>query len=378
MAAERNTRSKNALAFGKATMYVISERGLQTEPCIHSKAADSKIFLDKAVFSGKKVNFSQTKSVDFSWKEIANASKQDNKMRVLNLNELAVDDNMNTLSVSSGKTRYFTGATSQSEHPNRRYMCFNASKVNDRKQFVNDENQDVTRLSSVCHDPADGFEKGTTEGNPERGIRREAKPPYSHYIYSLTSGQTFVTSRDLTNTGTLDSETNDSETSSPFPSDSTIQGDKSERPGKCYLKRIFYSKGNPHYSKPSNLRRLPQISRMTENYFTTSQEKDILSTSSNRETTEENKSNKPRSNKLLLPLNINVLKNSEKQKHHLKSIVKLPTVVDNSTGQVHLSLEAVAFEQSDYNKWSRRQKRVKPENTKISCLSFPLIAKSSR
>jgi len=107
--------------------------------------------------------------------------------------------------------------------------------------------------------------------------------------------------------------------------------------------------------------------------------KHVKKDSLNTETIQQNNSYSPESNTALLPLNINLMKNSAKQKHNLKSIVKLPTVVDKKTGQVHLSLEAVAFEQNDYNKWSRRrQKRTQPENAKLSGFSFPLITKSER
>ena len=99
-------------------MYVISERGLQTESSMDNKAAENRIFLDKAVFSGKKVNFSHTRSVDFNWKEVAKSSEQDKKLRILNLNELVVNDKMKTL-VSPEKTRYSAGAKSFGKNLNR-------------------------------------------------------------------------------------------------------------------------------------------------------------------------------------------------------------------------------------------------------------------
>ena len=90
--AERKTHSKNELQFGKATMYVISELGIQTEPLIQSKTVDSKVFFDKTVFSGKKVNLLRSRVIDFSGKEVGNASDQaESKIRILDLNGFAVD-----------------------------------------------------------------------------------------------------------------------------------------------------------------------------------------------------------------------------------------------------------------------------------------------
>lgn len=158
---ERKTHSKNVLQFGKATMYVISELGLQTEPLIHGKAVDSKVFFDKTAFSGKKVNFSRSRAIDFSWKEVANASEQaESKIRILDLNGFAVDDSM-TRYVSSEKNRSFTGVTSQREFLNRPYMCFEASRVNDMKQVLNEDNPSVARVGTIRHVTAAGSKKST-------------------------------------------------------------------------------------------------------------------------------------------------------------------------------------------------------------------------
>lgn len=379
--AERNTPGKNLLEFGKATMYVISERGLQTEPLVNSKTADDELVLDKTVFSGKKVSFSRTKAIDFSWKEVVNASDQDTKIRILDLNGFSFDDNMKT-HVCSGKIRPLAGATSQHEHLNRPYMCFDASRFDDIKQVVSEDKPRVSRLSRTCHDSVDGFKNCTKQDHPEKKTRREAETfiqewflekkrlPYSHYVDSQPREQTYGNSKDQVTNFT--SAKPQAENSDHLHGDS-ISKKREMAAGKCYLKRIFYPKGN-NYSKPSNPSCLPQIPKSENHFAINSAGKDAKGDSPNTETTQRDAQG---SNKLL-PLNINALKNSEKQKHHYKSIVKLPTVIDKSTGQVHLSLEAVAFEQSDYNKWSRKQKRVRPENAKISCISFPLIAKSIR
>ncbi|KAL9984942.1 hypothetical protein ACROYT_G007289 [Oculina patagonica] len=387
--AERNTHdAKNMLEFGTASMYVISKRGLQTEPLVHSKEADSKVFLDKTVFSGKKVNFSRTRAIDFSWKEVANEPDQaDKKIRILDLNGLAVDGSMKR-PVCPEKTRSLAGAMSQPELLNRPYMCFKATRVNDMKQVVNEGNLPVPSLSTICHFSFDGYKKNSKE-DFEKKTKKELedktgkmRQPYGHYVDSRPSEPTLGNSKDLTDVTTdTKKQDGDSENSSSGPPHGNIAvgGKNPDRPGKCYLKRIFYPKGN-NYFKPSNPRYLPQISTKaeTDHSAAINPGKHAKSDSPNTETTQQNNSNTRESNKLLLPLNINVLKNSEKHKHHLKSIVKLPTVVDKRTGQVHLSLEAVAFEQSDYNKWSRRQKRIRPENGIKSCFSFPLITKSGK
>ncbi|PFX31546.1 hypothetical protein AWC38_SpisGene3671 [Stylophora pistillata] len=338
MATDRNTRGKNALEFGKATMYVISEGGLQTESSIPTKATEDQIFLDKAVFSGKKVNFSHTRSLDFSWKEVAKSSKQDKELRILNMNELAVNDKIKTVGFPE-KTRYFADTFEKST----------AEKKPKRQKISKAQNRKGERV----------FEKN--------------EPPCSHDVDSLKTEQTFEPFEDVKTTGSSQLE-NDSENSSPFYKDCTFQDEKLDKPGKCYLKRIFYSKGHLQYSKPSNIRCLPQIARKSENCESAKNSQKVdRNSSSSGEVVEENNIYK-RGNNKLFPLNINV-KTSEAQKHNLKSMVKLPTVVDKTTGEVHLSLEAIAFEQSDYNKWSRRRQQTKLENTKMTSFSFPLIAK---
>ena len=384
--AEQYTRSKKELQFGKATMYVISELGIQTEPLIHGKTVDNKVFLDRTVFSGKKVNFSRSRAIDFSWKEVASASDQaESKIRILDLNGFAVDGNI-IRHVSSEKQRSFASVTGQQELLNRPYVCLEAPRVNDMKEVVNERDPCVARLGAICHIKGTGPKESATDDlhklskqGPEN-FKEERKNTlqYSHDLDSLSVEKKVGNSKDLTLTNGITSENqNDSENHlSPY-GDLAIIGKNPERPGKCYLKRIFYPKGIS-YLKPSNPKCLPQISARWEKHFgAINSGKYVNKDSSNTENTQQNNSYSQESKKLLLPLNINIMKNSEKQKHHLKSIVKLPTVVDRKTGQVHLSLEAVAFEQSDYNKWSRRpQRRTQTENGKQSAFSFPLITKS--
>ena len=369
-------------------MYVISELGLQTEPLINGKTVDSKVFLDKTVFSGKKVNFSRSRAIDFSWKEVANASDQtESKIRILDLNGFAVDGSIRR-HVSSEKQRSFAGVTGQQGLLNRPYMCLEAPRVDDMKEVVNEGNPCVVRLGAIRHiagtgpkeSATDNLDKMSKQGPENFKEQRKKTMQYSHDVDSLSIEQKVGNSKDLTITNGITSENqNDSENRISPHGDLAIIGKNPERPGKCYLKRIFYPKGNS-YLKPSNSKCLPQLSMRWEKHFgAINSGKYVKKDGSNTENTQQNNSYSQESNKLLLPLNINLMKNSEKQKHHLKSIVKLPTVVDRKTGQVHLSLEAVAFEQSDYNKWSRRPpRRMQSENGKSLEFSFPLIAKSER
>ena len=69
----------------------------------------------------------------------------------------------------------------------------------------------------------------------------------------------------------------------------------------------------------------------------------------------------------LLCFNVNVLKNHKKHKHGLlPPIYKLLTVTNKKTGQVHLALREIGYENSDYNKWSRRENRISHENKKTT------------
>lgn len=139
---------------------------------------------------------------------------------------------------------------------------------------------------------------------------------------------------------------------------------QNKRSGKYYLKSIFYSKGKNYAKSGKKAECLPQIRKTTGNQF--GRTGCSITQTKKR-------------GKLLLPLNISVSDDNESKKDQSKSIVKLPTVVDKRTGRLHLPLEAIAFEQSDYNKWSRRQKRITPGNPNVaSTFPFPLMNKVIR
>lgn len=374
--AERNAHGKNALEFGKASMYVIAEHGLQKEPFIHH----NKSATDGTLFSGKNVIYSRTKAIDFSWKEIVSESGDSKKIRVLDLNG-SVRVNVNMKRHSEKTQQYLAGAKSKNEHLNQPIVCLNTPGVNDVKQTPN-EDEPASCLCSIPRVLVHGYKKDINTAEKfiektskkvndeiEKYILEKKGLPYSRYSDSLlNSGQA------TGNSTNLNSEKEKDGSGNPYQLRSDVSDKNTESSGKCYLKRIFYSKGN-NYLKPSNPTGLPQIPRK-ESENQTGTVPTSASSSSAEETTERRP---PRtSNKHLLPLNVNFLKNGEKRKQHFQSIVKLPTVVDKKTGQVHLLLEAVAYEQSHYNKWSRRQKRITPGNAKDSSFSFHLITKNSR
>ena len=380
--AERSSHGKSVLEFGKANMYVIAEDGLQKESIIcHSKPA-----IYSEAFSGKKVISSGTRAIEFSWKEFANGTKHGDKFRVLDLNgSVRVDVNMKRNVNSETRAQCYAGAKSHKKHLNQPPVCLNAPGVNDFKETANEHEKVSDLASMICSFALNGLKKGTSittdKTIAEEKSRRENDEDqrnvfdskkcffdkkrlcYGRCANSLPNEKARGNSTNL-----ICEEQDDFENSNRIP---RIVTEKNvESPGKFYLKRIFYSKGN-NYSKPRKQGYLPQIPRKTENQ---------LGMDSSRTAASLNTETNPRkSDKIILPLNVSVLKKNEKQKHHFKSIVKLPTMVDKKTGQVHLALAAIAYERSDYNKWSRRQKRITPRNAKTaSTLSFPLISKNIR
>ena len=373
--AKRNTCGKNILGFGKASMYVIAEDGLQKEPLIHH----SKPETDSMLVPGKNVIFSRSKAIDFCWKEIANASEHSNTVRVLDLNGSVHVDVTMKMHINSGKDQFCAPAKSQNKHLRLQSVYLNALGVNDLKQTVHEGGKRASCLTSKRHVSVDGC--CTTEGKfAEKKARRENSETLSVFAEkSFLEKERLFDSRcaaEKASGGSTNLNCGGQDDSKNCCHLSNVVTDtNNERTGKCYLKRIFYSKGN-NYSKPSNARYLPQIQKRTENQTGITPKG---THSSNSQSTEQNGSNyRRKSDKLLLPLNVNVLKNCEKRNRHFKAIVKLPTVVDKKTGQIHLALGSIAYEQSDYNKWSRRQKRITPGSAKNSSFSFPLITKNSR
>ena len=380
---ERTAHGKSLLDFGKASMYVIAENALQKETEHHQSERTG----EKNSLSAKNIIFSRTKTITFSWKEIhPAASERSNNVRVLDLNDSLRGVNGNT-------KRYIntlTGTDShrcRSTHPH----CYSkALGINDLKQTSNDRKRkpclrpvelDEGRKSGICGCKEDRWtEKKSTRAetgdNQEDCIMKclyEKKPLPRSSSDSMASKLANENSAKVPVVEQADSESEENN----LPSVLTLNCKNDEKPtGKRYLKRIFCAKGNDLWN-PGNQEHLPQIQKKTENRRGTTLATTDSPSAGKTDQNSPNSANCSHINsQFLLPLNACFLTSRGKQKHHLNSLVKLPTVVDKNTGQVHLALGAIAYEPSDYNKWSRKQKRIPPGSTKIqSSFPFPFVLK---
>ena len=381
---ERNAHSKSLLDFGKASMYVIAENGLQKETAHHQIEQTG----EKNSLSAKNIIFSRTKAITFSWKEIhPNASERNNNVRVLDLNDSLRGVNGNKKSsINTLRTKGLAGTDWQKCRSTHPHGYLKALGVNDLKQTSNDHKRkpclrpfelDEGSKSGICGCKEDRWAekkltRAETGDNQEDCIMEclyEMKPlPRS----SSDSMPSEPGNEDSAKGPVVEQADGESEENN-LPSVLTLNCKKDQKPtGKRYLRRIFYAKGNDLWN-PGNQEHLPQIQKKTKNQTGTA-----LATMDNSSAGKMDQ-NSPNSanclhinNQFLLPLNTCFLKSRGKQKHHLNSTVKLPTVVDKNTGQIHLALGAIAYEPSDYNKWSRKQKRIPPGSTKIQS-SFPYL-----
>lgn len=370
---ERYAHGKSLLDFGKASMYVIAENGLQKEIAQRQSERTG----EKNSLSAKNIIFSRTKAITFSWKEIhPNASERSNNVRVLDLN----DSLRNKKSyIDTLRTKGFAGTDRQKCRSTHPHCHLKALGINDLKQTSNDHKRkpclrpvelDEGRKSAICCCKEDRWAekkltRAETGDNQEDCIMEclyEMKPLPLSSSGSMPSEPANENSAKVPVVEQADSESEENN----LPSVLTLKCKKDEKPiGKRYLKRIFHAKGNDLWN-PGNQEHLPQIQKKTKNQTGTA-----LATmeSPSARKMDQNSPNSANflhiNNQFLLPLNACFMKSRGKQKHHLNSIVKLPTVVDKNTGQIHLALGAIAYEQSDYNKWSRKQKRIPPGSTKI-------------
>lgn len=378
------TQVNNMLEFGKASMYVIVKDGLQKEPLIHHNkpTIDSKP-------SRKNVAVSRTRAIDFSGKEIANASKSGNKLRVLDLNgSVRVDFDTKRNVQFDTRIQRLAGVKGPKEYLNQPTLCLNAPGVNDLKQTAKENERMPCLASSLCCLSVNRLEKSTSKTpdeeaerksrrcnedtqeyltHPENFYFKNKKLSYDHRTEwrSCENGASAISTKLVC--GTLPHSGN----CNLIPNIASEKQNK--RSGKYYLKSIFYSKGKNYAKSGKKAECLPQIRKTTGNQFGRTG-CSITQTKKQKFSDYERKQDK-----LLLPLNISVSDDNESKKHQSKSIVKLPTVVDKKTGRLHLALEAIAFEQSDYNKWSRRQKRITPGNPNAaSTFPFPLMNKVVR
>ena len=379
---ETNAHGKSLLDFGKASMYVIAENGLQKETA-HLQSEQRG---EKNSLSAKNIIFSRTKAITCSWKEIhLNASERNNNVRVLDLNDSLRGVNGNKKSyINTLRTKGSAGTDRQKFRSTHPHCYLKASGVNDLKQTSFDHKRkpclrpvelDEGSKSGICGSKEDRWaekklaraEAGDNQEDCIMECLYEMKPLPRSSSDSMPSKPDIENSAKVPVVEQADSKSEENN----LPSVLTLNCKKDEKPtGKRYLRRIFYAKRNDLFNL-GNQEHLPRIQKKRKNQTGTA-----LATIDNPSAGKMDQ-NSPNSanclhlnNQFLLPLNACFLKSRGKQKHHLNSTVKLPTVVDKNTGQIHLALGEIAYEPSDYNKWSRKQKRIPPGSTKIQS-SFP-------
>lgn len=171
---ERNAHGKSLLDFGKASMYVICENGLQKEIARHQSERTG----EKNLLSAKNIIFSRTKAITFSWKEIHPiASERSNNVRVLDLNDSLRGVNGNKKSyINTLRTKGFADTDRQKCRSTHPHCYLKALGVNDLKQTSNDHKRkpclrpvelDEGSKSGICGCKEDRWaEKKLTRAEP--------------------------------------------------------------------------------------------------------------------------------------------------------------------------------------------------------------------
>lgn len=367
---KENYGVKKVAEFGKASMYVIAGNGLHNEPATHRNALEIN---NKAFLPEKGLTISRSKEIDFNWKEIAEA----HKLKIVDLNGSVRVDAVNLKRDRETRCPY-AGAFARKEYLNKLSLRLNKPGVNILRQTQNQDDKNNSGLASICSIAVGEFTENGIILDPRKS-RREIHEAHENFVHSterlgrkktLPPCDTLSTNllqkekaKDNSTILTVREEGDDSANSASSKSlhSVVIFRRKAESLGKHHLKRLFYSKVNDQ-AKPSSDKSLPQI-----------QGKATRKGNSDEETKDENNPDHQQKNqKFLVPLNVNVSQNHKKDKRGLLPIIRLPTVVNRKTGQVHLALEAVAYEKSDYNRWSRRENRITHENSKsASRFKFP-------
>ena len=366
--AERSYKERRLSERGAATMYVISENGLQTGPFIYSKTTDSRVCLDSSVFFGRKLRISRTKWTDVPW----NAGS-DNKVRTLNLNRFVdVCLQKRGLFVDA---RPVAGASNQQEWYNRWIQ-----HSQERKHNINHR---IYNLGCVSYRGAlsklEKSEDETNENSPQDALHEVRQNKL--YLHKW-----FIESHKLPHSCHPDKPVQRKSANSPtdtwaIASESKDRSTASQIHGKQravevgFLRRVFYPKiGNYHPTTGSPKRLL----KMAKEEKRTAEQPRQDGRRGTNETAEEDRRVRKERGQPLASLRITFQKNSQRQKHILQSITKLPTLLNHKSGrQVNLTLKDVSFEQSYYNQWSRKEKRIRNKHLKVSDFVFPLISKST-
>lgn len=127
---------------------------------------------------------------------------------------------------------------------------------------------------------------------------------------------------------------------------------KMEVSEKYDLKKIFYSKGNALTKPDIVYESLAQLNRKAlrkgkSTDLETEKENDPKCLQKNQEFS-------------FIRFNRNISQTKKKEKDGLPPVVMPPRAVDKNPGIVNLPLrQAITYEKRDYNKWSRRQNRIK-------------------
>lgn len=362
-------RGKDSLEFGKASMYVIYGCDLQTESVTRcsGQESDNETFLPV-----KSAVISRTRAIDFKSKETANARKR-KKLRVLDLNSAvnveAVDEERGCR--SRPRCLNYAGALNRNEFPNELSSCLNAPGYDNFQNKASKAGTRRFRLAPIR--PLLLDELKSRNGFISNGVARRKSRQDTHGVQQTLSESTDqncdtkILPLDNFSCGTsslrretaransliITEKQKASENSVEFGHfpDIALTATKMEVSEKYDLKKIFYSKGNA-LTKPD----------IVCESFAKLNRKASTEGNSNRETEKENNSKCLHKNQefSFVRFNRSISQTKKTEKDGLPPVVMPPKVVNKNPGHVHIPLrQAITYEKGDYNKWSRRQNRIK-------------------
>lgn len=358
-------RGKDSLQFGKASMYVIYGCDLQTESVTRCSGQGN----DKEAFLPVKSAFiSRTRTTDFNSKETANGRKPGKKLRVLDLNSAVGVEAVDEEGGSRSRPRYlnYAGTLNRIGFLNEPPSCLNAPGYN---TFQNKASKGTRRFRLAPIRPL-----VLDEFKMRNGVARRKWRQDSHGVQQTLSESTDQNCDTKTlsldnfscGTSSLRRETaranslvitekqkaaENSAEFGHFPG-IALTATKMEVSEKYDLKKIFYSKGNALTKPDIVYESLAQLNRKAlrkgkSTDLETEKENDPKCLQKNQEFS-------------FIRFNRNISQTKKKEKDGLPPVVMPPRAVDKNPGIVNLPLrQAITYEKRDYNKWSRRQNRIK-------------------
>ena len=358
---------KGSLEFGKATMYVICGYDLQTESVTRSSGQESD---NEAFLPVKSAVISRTKAIDFNWKETANATKR-KKLRVLDLNRAvcveAVDEPKRACR-SRPRCLNYAGTLNRNEFLNEPVSCLNAPGDNILQNKAS-KGAGRFRLAPIRSLVVDEFKRrnGFFSNDVARRKSRQETHGAQRTLSESTEHRcdTKILPLDNSSCGTSSLRSETARANSLITTEKQKASENSAKFGhfpsialttrKMQVSEkydLIYSKGNA-LTKPGIVyESLPQVKRRASREG-----------KPNRETEKENDPKCLHKNQefSLVRLNSNISQTNKKEKDGLPPVVMLPKVVNkNNPGHNHVPLrQAITYEKRDYNKWSRRQNRIK-------------------